>query len=363
MAHDEWDAIIAGARQDSAAGAARLALEAASGLYRAGLAANHWVYDSGLRPRTRAHMPVISIGNLTLGGTGKTTAAAYVARMVLRTTVPGIVLRGYRRRAAEGPLIVSDAEAILVGTEQSGDEAQMLARMLPRCAVAVGKRREQVIQALWDRTPARVAILDDGLQYFRMARDLEIVLVDALADPRALRLFPAGRLREPLANLRRAHQVWLTHSDLVGEERLAELEACVREHCPDGVIARARHRTGALTSLDGRPAPRSLKGLRVVAFSGLGSPESFELAVAREGASVRAIRFDDHHAYCADDLELVAARASAAGADLIVTTAKDAVKLPGVPPGTIPTATLGCEMRLTVGAQSVAAQVMRVCDA
>ncbi len=359
---DAWDAIITGEKQGTRAELARIGLGLGSLLYGAGLAANHWIYDSGLKPRTQPALPVISVGNLSVGGTGKTTTAAFLARRLHKDIRPAIVLRGYRREAAEGPLIVSDGDTVRATLDEAGDEALMLAQSLPGCAVAVGKRREQVIEALRDHTGAQAAILDDGLQYFRMQRRLEIVLLDALADAGSSRLFPAGRLREPWRNLRRAHQVWITHADLAEPERVEALKTLAHTHCPEGLVTTARHRPGVLRPLDaGGDVPESLDGLRVIALSGLGNPDAFERGVAELGADVLPLRFSDHHLYGETDYARVTGSEDLARADLIVTTEKDAVKLPPPPSGCPAVAVLGCEMELLEGAEDVEAQLAQFC--
>lgn len=350
---ERWDQIIGGEARGPGASLARLGLAAAAGLYAAGLAANHWVYDAGLRARTRPPVPVISLGNISLGGTGKTTSAAFLAGLLASRARVGIVLRGYRRRSGPEALVVSDGHRLLAGVEQAGDEALMLARRLPACAVAVGKRRERVIQALVEQAGVQVAILDDGFQYFRMARDLDIVLLDAMADDRALRLFPAGRLREPWSSLRRASQVWITHADLAPAERVADLVGRARELCgPDRVVV-TRHRPGALSLLSGQAPPTSLSGQRVVALSALGNPQSFERSVQELGAQVTPARFPDHHPYAPGDYDRVGRIARQAGAAFIVTTGKDAVKLPPAPADLPPVVVLECELEILQGRQAV----------
>ena len=352
---DTWHEIISGRRPGPGAGLARVSLRAASGLYACGLAANHAIYDWGLRRRTRPALPVVSVGNLTLGGTGKTTTAAFIARAMAVRVTPGIVLRGYGGEAGHGPTIVSDGTAVRASLQEAGDEALMLAHMLPGCAVAVGKRRERVIEALRDETPARVAVLDDGFQYFRMERQAEVVLLDALADLHTWRLFPAGCLREPLRNLRRADQVWITHADLGGPERVAALRELVARHRPGCPVVTTQHRPGALRALEaGRDVPPSVAGMRVLALSALGNPEAFERGMAKLGAYVVPLRFADHHAYEPADWERVRDAAETAGAQLVVTTEKDAVKLPPPPDEAPPVAVLGCELGILEGADAVA---------
>lgn len=360
---DRWEGLITGQATGPAAILERIGLAALSGLYWAGLQANHAIYDHGLKARTIPALPVISVGNLSLGGTGKTTATAYIASLLRDRCMPGIVLRGYRRRSEQGPVLVSDGDRVLAPLAEAGDEALMLAHSLPGCAVAVGKRREVTIELLRNSTQARIVILDDGFQYFRMSRRLDIVLIDALAGPSATRLFPAGRLREPWRNLARAQQVWITHADLAPVEAVERLVQLASRHCPGGLVCVTRHQTGALRLLvSGKSVPAGLNGLHVLALSGIGNPESFERSLEELGARVTPLRFADHHAYSESDWYDIRRAWEAASADLIVTTEKDAVKLPEPPGDCPPVAVQGCELAFIQGEDAARQQISDVCE-
>lgn len=345
---DRWEDVVSGRRTGLGAAAVRAGLHAAALLYWFGLEANLGLYSSGLKSRTRPALPVISVGNLSLGGAGKTTAAAFIARRLSVHCRPAVVLRGYRSRGP-APLLVSDGETVRAGLAEAGDEAVMLASMLPGCVVAVGRRREAVIRLLAEHTGAQVVVLDDGFQYFRMEHNVDVVLLDALADESSWRLFPAGRLREPPSHLRRAHQVWITHADLAPRERVTSLQALARRMCPTGVVVTTRHRPGALRSLTGDPAPASVQGQAVIALSALGNPRSFELSLEALGTRVTPLRFADHHAYAPNDWQRVMHAAAAAQAQWVVTTEKDAVKLPPPPADCPPVLVLGCELEVLEG--------------
>lgn len=357
-----WDELISGEPRGPGASLARGALGALAGLYRFGLAANHWIYDAGLKPRSRPPVPVISLGNISLGGTGKSTSAAFLAAAAATEVKVGIVLRGYRRRTGPEALLVSDGTRLIAPLEQAGDEATMLAQRLPRCAVAVGKRRERVIEILVQQAGVQLVILDDGFQYFRMARDLDIVLLDALADDRALRLFPAGRLREPWTSLRRASQVWITHTDLAPAAQVEALTRRAEALCGPGSVVLTRHRPGVLWGMGEAAAPAGLSGEAVVAMSALGNPQSFECSLRELGACVTPARFPDHHPYAPGDWQRVAALARDSSARWIVTTGKDAVKLPPPPPDVPPVLVLECELQVLRGLDVVRTALARLLD-
>ncbi len=334
--YDHWHRMV---RRQGGSGTAALqiALEPVGLLYGAVASLLRVPYDLGLRRRTEPALPTISVGNLVLGGAGKTTVTAYLAsRLASAGVKPAIVLRGYLG-SATSTLRVSDAGALMAGPEQAGDEAVLLAGLCPEATVVVGRRREQAIAAA-AACGAQVAILDDGFQYFRMKRDLDVLLVSALQCRLCLRMFPAGILREPLSNLRRADQVWVTYSQAVGLADLEEVKSCCRRLAPQAPIVVTSHRiTHCIALEDGTPA--DLAGLRTAAFCGVGSPEGFQASLrGLAPASLDLRAFPDHHRFTPGDLESVAQWAREAQADVVVTTAKDAVRLrpqdwpPGHPP-------------------------------
>jgi tetraacyldisaccharide 4'-kinase len=214
----------------------------------------------------------------------------------------------------------------LVGSEIAGDEAVLLAELCPGVAVFVGKRREQAI-AEAGAAHANLAILDDGFQYFRMRRDMDILVVNALQRGPALRMFPAGILREPAHAIRCADQIWITHAQAVTKDKLQELVGWCRKRAPKAPIVITTHTIcrfrGFMLGETVSPA-----GLTVVAFCGIGSPEAFRASLECSGVStVELWPFPDHYRYTEMDLQLVAEWAQDKGADLVVTTAKDAVRI------------------------------------
>jgi tetraacyldisaccharide 4'-kinase len=342
-------------------GAALAGLRLASGPYRLGLEANLALYQWRLRVRTRPALPVISVGNLSVGGAGKSTSVVYLARRLqARGVVPGVVTRGYRGEAAEGGGRLVSAGAELLAGPEAGDEAAMLARLLPGVPVAVGKHRERVIRLLAEQTPAQVALLDDGFQYFRMQRAWDLVLVDAARSRPGDRLFPAGYLREPWSHLRRADQVWLTHVDQARPEELEALEGWLRREFPGEPPVHTCHRLTGLRRPSGeRRGVESLAGQRVLAVSGLGNPGSFEASLRQAGAEVFPCRFPDHHEYIAADLLTIQGQRAQNHLDAVITTEKDAVKLAG-PAFGAEVEIAECELAMVRGAEQVEAALARL---
>jgi len=196
-----WQETVSGQNSSLSANVSGLLLRVASGLYWLGIKGNLLLYTSGLKRRSTPVLPAISIGNLTMGGTGKTTAAAFLADSLQHAGIrPAIVLSGYQAQIGREPVILCDSPASKrPDTIAVGDEASLLAQMLQGVPVAVGKRREAVIARLAEDSDAQIVILDDGFQYFRMNRLVDIVLIDATVDISHQQLFPAGYLREPFS--------------------------------------------------------------------------------------------------------------------------------------------------------------------
>jgi tetraacyldisaccharide 4'-kinase len=293
---------------------ARLALAAMAAPYGLAVAARNAAYELGLLPVSRAAVPVISVGNLTLGGTGKTPLVAWTAALLARHgRRPAIVSRGYG--AAPG---------------ECSDEAAELAILLPGVP-HVADRDRVAAAARAAALGADAVVLDDGFQHRRLARDLDIVAVDATDPFGCGRLFPRGLLREPLRGIARARAVVLTRASSIDIERRVAIQTACFAPCRGAppVWAEADHRPVGLRTADGATRPLAeLVGRRVLAFAGIGNPAAFRATLAALGAEVVAFRpLPDHHAYTTADLESLACEAATARAELAVTTLKDLVKI------------------------------------
>ncbi len=360
--HHWWEDVVS--RRDSGIPArlTRLALGALSGPYWLGLKANLALYATKLRRRTQPALPVVSVGNLTLGGTGKTTAVQFLARRLQEAgTRPAVVLRGYRAGRTGQPIILAGSEYTeLPEVAEVGDEAYLLAQALANVPVGVGKHREAVIAELAAQARGQVVLLDDGFQYFRMNRLFDIVLVDATVDLSRQRLFPAGYLREPLSHLRRADQIWITHCDLVAQSELAGLNSTVARLSGDLPVVETIHEITGLRMLSGQEmTPDEIVGMRLLAVSAIGNAQAFEQSLSSLGAEVISLRYNDHHYYCPEDLAHIDSCAREHDAELVAITPKDAVKWPR---GTteIPVAVVDCQLRITKGEQAVTALIASV---
>jgi len=274
----------------------------------------------------RLDAAVISVGNLTMGGTGKSPCVLHLAGMLRAAGhTPAILTRGYGRHALAGDLAV--APGAQVSIEESGDEPQIFIRS-GLAAVGIGADRARAAALLLERFPADVFLLDDGFQHARLERDLDIVLVDALDPFGGGYVFPLGRLREPVSSLSRADAVIITRSRF--SDLAPAIEDAVRRANPHAPIFRAGIEPEAWVNAAsgahhpiGRPPFAAAGG-----FCGLGNPQSFRRTLECLGVAPAAwFEFDDHHRYRPRELRSMAHHAAATGASALVTTEKDAVNL------------------------------------
>ncbi|HZT41286.1 MAG TPA: tetraacyldisaccharide 4'-kinase [Chthonomonadaceae bacterium] len=315
-------------------GALRLGLSALAPVYCAGLEAYLLPYRLGIRKRLRLPCPVISIGNLTTGGTGKTPMTQLVCRQLqARGLCVAVLIRGYGGQHERGCALVSDGKQVLLSAREAGDEAALLAQSLPGVPIVTGKDRRVTGKLAWERFAPDVIVLDDGLQFWQLHRELDIVLLNACEPFDNGWTFPRGLLREPPSHLRRAGIVVLTNARRAGPERTAALRATVNHIAPNRPIFTADLIPTGLRVLCAETVyPVSwLEGRRVAALSAIGNPASFESLLEELGAIVvRRFRFPDHQALTPADLHTTLAHAREAGTEAILTTEKDAIKMPSI---------------------------------
>jgi tetraacyldisaccharide 4'-kinase len=326
--------------------AVRAMLAAISVPYGWIMAARNEAYDRGLLPVHDGGVPVVSIGNLTLGGTGKTPLVAWAARTLAAAgRRPAIVSRGYGAKRGE-----------------VSDEAAELAIVVPGIPHLADRDRVAGARAAANHG-ADIIVLDDGFQHRRLARDLDIVAIDATDPFGGNRLFPRGLLREPSRALGRADAIVLTRAAVVAAERRTEIRRAVinaRGGASPAAWAEASHRpvalrdhAGGLHDLD------RLRGRRVASFAGIGNPAAFRGTLADLGATIAAYTpFADHHHYRDADIEALAATARASSADLAVTTLKDLVKVRRLDLGGIPLVALEIAATFSVGGDELAAALL-----
>ena len=296
----------------------------------------------------RLDFPVISVGNLSMGGTGKTPCVLHLAGLLRDAGhAPAILTRGYGRHALAGDLAV--APGARVSVEESGDEPQIFVRS-GLAAVGIGADRARVAALLLERFPADVFLLDDGFQHVRLARDLDIVLIDALDPFGGGYVFPLGRLREPISSLSRAGAIVITRSQFC--DLAPAIENAVRQANPNVPVFRAGIEPEAwVDAATGASCPLVRPPFRTAgAFCGLGNPQSFRRTLERLGVELTAwFEFDDHHRYRPGELRSMAHQAGAADSTALVTTEKDAVNLcAGFREATAPLDVYWLKVRMTI---------------
>lgn len=294
-------------------------LEPLGWIYGAVLQARALCYRRGILPNYRAPVPVISVGNLSVGGTGKTPTVDFLVNYLRqRGKRVAVVSRGYGGKAGRQPVVVSAGNGLQVAAELCGDEPCLLARRNPGCLVFVAPRRADGVRLAVEEYGAEAIILDDGFQHLAVARDLDIVLLDARRPLGNGRVLPAGLLREFPTALKRADLVVLTRSRNGEEVALPVRKPLIR--CRHLLAETAIDLAGQEVSL------YELRDRRGVAFAGIADPGAFFAALEEKGLQlVKKISLSDHTGYDAGTLEQV--RAASAGADFLVTTEKDGVKL------------------------------------
>jgi len=290
------------------------------------------LYEKGIFESFSLGVPVISIGNITMGGTGKTPLVAYVAELLDRKNeTVCIISRGYGRKNPGKRVLVSDGKALLTGPEDAGDEPYELAQKLLNKAIVISDA-DRIAAAAWAKETfdVTVFVLDDAFQHRTARRDLDIVCIDAMN--------PCRRLREPLENLARADAIVITRSDLA--EDIDGLKARLAKHNPKCPVFTVKNRTSRLIEMIGpevetrsfsTKTPEEIAGKKIFAFCALGNPENFFEQLRRDGFDITAVKaFRDHHRYKQRDITGLEKTAKESGAEIMLTTMKDYVKLTGL---------------------------------
>ena len=370
--------VISGERRDKRAAVARIVLLLLSGVFRVAIKLRRILYDARILRDSTLGVQVIAVGNLTVGGTGKTPVVEKFARELQNQgRTVAILSRGYRskpppltRRLVNKlllrddftpPRIVSDGKSLLLDSETAGDEPYMLASNLKDVVVLVDKDRVKSGRYAIEKFGCDTLLLDDGFQYWKLAgRRRDIVLIDCQAPFGNERLLPRGTLREPPSHLARASTIFITKSDGQTEA----LRKRIAKYNPTAGIIECIHQplyfedvfTGEQQGLE------LLKGRRVASLSGIAQPESFEKSLARLGAElVYAKRFADHHRFTQQEVLNVINRSKKRQAEMILTTQKDAVRFPKIDRRDLPIYFMRVEIKILTGAKDFNDCVRQIC--
>jgi tetraacyldisaccharide 4'-kinase len=301
-------------------------------LYGMGVRLRTLLFGLGLLRSKKLPCPVISVGNLTVGGTGKTPLVMWLAKVLAEKGVPTAVLtRGYKREKAAGSLL-SDGKSVFLSREESGDEPYLMAQLLEEVPIFVGQDRFRNGQQALEKFGVQGVILDDGYQHLPLRRDLDIVLIDASLGFGDGHLLPRGILREPLSHLRRAHLFLLTKVE--DQEACEPLETQLHNIHPVPIFHSHFEAVG-FVGPRGEEDLRAFHGKRMIALSGVGNPGYFSSLLNKFGINViREIIYPDHHVYTAKEVASLAGYMKEAHG--IVTTEKDMVKLKNLDIGHLP---------------------------
>ena len=351
-----------------------------SRFYRMAVQFRLWMYDKRIIRNHALGCLVVSIGNLSCGGTGKTPVVEVFARSLSsHGRRVAILSRGYRSknrtlweklahifRAGEmeiPPKVVSDGKNLLLNSEYAGDEPYMLASNLPDVAVVVDKDRVKSGIYAIDKFQSDVIILDDGFQYLMLKPHINIVLVNATDPFGNGHVLPRGILREPVKNIRRADYIFLTKSD--GSHKITHLKRFIRRHTRRAEIIKCCHRPQHLVKMFSgkQQLPlEKLQGVKVAALSAIACPASFEHFLEQLGANlIYKDHFADHHRYTQQEIIDFINQAKAAGAEMIITTEKDAVRIPRIDRCDVPLYYLRIQIDILSGQESFDQCISRIC--
>ncbi|MGB3212003.1 MAG: tetraacyldisaccharide 4'-kinase [Desulforhopalus sp.] len=292
------------------------------------MATRQKLYRQGILRQQSLAVPVISIGNLVLGGTGKTPTVQHVARLLSTHGYrPAVVSRGYRGKANDSINIVSDRQNVFLSPELAGDEPHMLAISLPGVPVLTGTRRFFPCRHAIDNFNTNVLILDDGFQHLSVKRDIDIVLFDATALAGNSRVFPGGHLREPASALNRCHAFLLTGRNDNNRERTEKFSSLLQQRYPDRPVftsTLAAHRLLGPDDIELAESPSEV----YFGFCGIANPSRFENSLESLGIKLAGYQpLNDHTPYSQSLVSDLCKKAAHCGAGRLVTTEKDSVKL------------------------------------
>lgn len=339
--------LISGQTEGLAAGFLRALLRLPALAYGIAARSRNRLYAWGILKSTRVDVPIICIGNLTAGGTGKTPLVIWLCQFISQITTAryAVLTRGYKTAQAQA------------------DEPALLTGHCPNATVVINPDRITGAQQAVQKHAADVVIMDDGFQHRRLARDLDIITVDATEPFGYGHMLPAGLLREPLSGLRRAHAVVLTRSDQVPDSSLQGIEAKILGINPDLVLAHAKHAPTSVQALNQQPIPcEALAGKRVFAFCGIGNPQAFFRTLSQLNADLVGSQvYDDHYHCTLADMRSLCDRATQAQAQFLLTTEKNFADIKALDISTeLPLGYLEVELQFTKGRDELCGLIERV---
>ena len=334
---DDYRKLVSGQATGFCAAILRLFLCIAAALYSAVIVLRNFLYSKGILKAHRANALVICIGNITTGGTGKTPLVVWLCNLITKHSTLNtkncscaVLTRGYKARRASCVMRrAKNRRNTIYDIRNTIDEPAILAESCPQAKVVINPNRVAGAAEAVSKLDADVLIMDDGFQHRRLARDLDIVAIDATCPFGYGKILPAGLLREPVSGLKRADAVIITRADQVTDAELTRLEKKLRLINPDMIIAKSIHSPTYVKSADGREtAIEELKGKKIFAFCGIGNPDAFFSTIKKLGCDlVGSEIYDDHYHYTDEDIERIFKQAEHFKADMVLTTQKDWTKI------------------------------------
>ena len=332
MNQDDFRKLISGQKAGLGAALLRLLLGVAAGGYSIAVRLRNFLYSKEWLKVHRADAAVISIGNITVGGTGKTPLVVWLCKQIISdskfqisNSQCAILTRGYKA-AQDSRLQTQDSRQ---KTQDYRDEPAILIESCPEVKVIVNPDRVAGAAEAINKFGAKVLIMDDGFQHQRLVRDLDIITIDGIQPFGYGKMLPAGLLREPIASLKRAGAVVITRCEQVTETELSEIEKKLQLINPDVIIARSIHAPVYVKSTDNKEISLDhLKDKKIFAFCGIGNPDAFLNTIKQLGANLVGSKvYNDHHHYTKDCLADIYEQAEHLKVDLILTTQKDWTKI------------------------------------
>lgn len=329
-----FKSIVSGEDQSVLGDIARSSLGLLSKGYEKAVSIRNARFDEG-KGVTKVTVPVISVGNITAGGTGKTPMVRFICDVLTQKGLhPTVLSRGYRAEDNNKNIIISKDGTMLVEPSISGDEAWLLAKVLQKSNVIIGRERSKSAEIAINELGADCLIMDDGFQHRALARDIDIVLIDASNPFGYEHVLPRGLLREPLSGLQRANIIVLTKVDQVAPGIVSGIRKRLTQMIPNVPVYETTHKPRFMYTLDDwangsvGASVDAYKEQRIMAVSGIGNPQSFTQTLTDVGYNVvHTVPFGDHHDFSNDDVVEIWKEAFAHQADAICITEKDAVKL------------------------------------
>jgi len=321
--------LIIGKKRGLAASFIKVFLSLISALYYLIIICRNILYKIEFLKAKRLSCCVISIGNLSWGGTGKTPITEKVSNILTKNNIFHAVLsRGYKSKTSRAINIVSSTREVLLKSSVAGDEALLLAEKLKEVPVISGKNRFLTGKYAIDEYCVRALVLDDGYQHISLKRDLNVLLIDSSKDFEKNRLIPAGSLREPFTALRRADLIVLTKTNQI-DKNFDSFKSFIKQYNKIAPIFKAVHKCDTVVDFKFKRAYEAtvFKNKKVLAFSAIADPESFKKSLRDIGVEIiDFIEFRDHHYYSSDEIKAIDSKAKELKAEAIITTEKDVIR-------------------------------------